>query len=164
MKSDVAIVIPAYNPGAELNKIIEELQNSKFSNIIVVNDGSNKSEEFRKLKNNVILIEQLINRGKGNSLKKGFTYCKNNMRKINTIITVDADGQHKIEDINKVYEYSKTEPDSLILGSRNLDDKCVPFKSKLKNKILNKYFNKKTGLNIRRFTNRIKSNTNKLYR
>lgn len=120
-KNDVAIIIPAYEPDINLINLINDLSKNKYSNIIVINDGSESNKVFDVIKNKIILLEHDKNYGKGKALKTGFEYCINNIYNIKDIIgviTVDADGQHKITDIEKVYNKFEQKKDSLILGSR----------------------------------------------
>lgn len=148
MKSEVVIVIPAYNPDNNLIKIVEDLKKNMFYNIIVVNDGSTTSQIFKEIKD-VIILNHTINRGKGEALKTAFNYIRNSNEKIIGVITVDADGQHCIDDINKVYREFEENQDSVILGSREFCDKEMPWKSKVGNKIINILFSKNTGRKLK---------------
>lgn len=149
MKNDIAIIIPAYNPDKQLIKIVKELKENNYAKIIVINDGSEESEIFNKIKNSVIIIQHQSNKGKGRALKKGMFYCKDNYPNISGIITVDADGQHQIDDINNVYQRFKKEKNSLILGSRDFVQKNIPFRSKIGNKIISNKIKKKTKVKIK---------------
>ena len=51
--------------------------------------------------------------------------------KISGAITVDDDGQHKINDINKLYP--NIDATNLILGTRNFKEKNISFKKKIGN-------------------------------
>lgn len=144
MKDDIAIVIPAYNPNKKLQKEVEELVSNKYTNIIIINDGSTQKEIFENIRNQGIIIEHEKNKGKGQALKTGFEYCINNFRNIIGIITVDADGQHTVEDVNKIYMTLKENEQDLILGSRNFKEKNVPYRSKLGNKIISNIVNQRT--------------------
>lgn len=148
MKDDVAIVIPAYNPGERLIDLIDKLEESKYTNIIVINDGSKSKEVFEKIKHRAIILEHSTNQGKGNALKTGFNYCTKNMSNSIGVITVDADGQHAIEDINAIYEKLKIKRDSILLGSRNFDEANIPYRSKFGNKIISKILETKTNMKI----------------
>lgn len=64
------------------------------------------------------------------------------------IVTVDSDGQHKVEDIKKVAKRLVESQNKLILGSRNFDLSNVPFKSKFGNKITRTIFKFLTGLKV----------------
>lgn len=147
MKDDVAIIIPAYNPNEKLKEIVEDLKRNKYTNIIVINDGSQNKEIFKKIEYQTIVLEQKQNYGKGRALKKGIKYVLQHIKGIKGILTIDADGQHKIEDINKVYQAFQQNENSLVLGTRNFNEKTVPFRSKLGNKIISyillKKYNKK---------------------
>lgn len=147
MKNDVSIVIPAYNPGQELGKVVYGLKKSGFSNIVIVDDGSTDAQPFEGL-NDVTILKNNINMGKGNALKKGFSYCKNKFKDIKGIITVDADGQHLVEDVEKVYKKFSYNYNSLILGSRNFNGKDVPLKSKIGNRIMQNKIKSKIGIDI----------------
>ncbi len=148
MKKDVAIVIPAYNPGKSLEKVTKQLLSTEFENIVVVNDGSKERRTFHSISNNIYLVSHNINCGKGIALKSGFECCQKNFQNIIGIITVDADGQHSIDDVEKMYKELKNNPTSLILGSRNFNQKNIPFKSKIGNTVISRIFENKTGLKL----------------
>ena len=124
------IVIPAYEPDISLLKLTEELILRKlFSKIIIVNDGSSGSDLiFDSLKkiNNVVVLRNDINLGKGASLKKAFRYIKS-LGSEYSVITADADGQHLIEDILRVKDALNPQ-NSAVIGVRSFQGK-VPFRS-----------------------------------
>lgn len=146
MKDDVVIIIPSYNPDSKLVEIVDELIKNNYSNIVLVNDGSYKNDIFNMLSNRVIVITHSTNLGKGSALKTGFTYCLDNFKNINGVITIDDDGQHKVNDINKVY-YNIIK-NGIVLGSRDFNQKGVPFKSKLGNLIMSRFISCAYRINI----------------
>lgn len=147
MKDDVLIIIPAFNPDDHLKIIVDRLIKKNFNKIIVVNDGSINEEPFKEIRNKVILLEHNENRGKGRALKTAFKYCLENNEEIKVVITVDADGQHDIEDVDKVYKKFKENKNKVVLGSRNFEN--APLCSKIGNNIINKKIHKKTKLNLK---------------
>lgn len=147
-KIDVAIIIPAFEPDANLIKLVDELEKRGYVNIIVINDGSSSTKIFEQIKDKVVLLEHVKNYGKGRTLKTGFEYCINQTNKIIGVITADADGQHKVEDIEKVYNTFMKNKESLILGSRNFVKKKIPLKSKMGNRIISYLMYKKTGVKL----------------
>ena len=149
MKDDVVIVIPAYNPSNILVEIINKLQEEKYTKIIVINDGSKDKQVFDKLKNKVIVLEHAVNQGKGCALKIGFSYCSNNLKDIIGVITVDADGQHEIDDINKLYSMFQKKTNCIILGSRNFKNRNIPLKSKFGNNVMSIIVKQKTKVKIK---------------
>lgn len=149
MKNDVSIIIPAYNPDEKLINLVKELKKNKYDKIIVVDDGSFDLGIFRNLKKSVVVLHHRHNKGKGRALKTGFEYCLEKFDDITGIITVDADGQHTIEDVNKVYREFQLNRKKVILGSRNLVLKEVPIKNKIGNKIINKMIGNKFKIKIK---------------
>lgn len=155
MKNEIVVLIPAYNPTDDLIPLVSELLQNNFT-IVVVNDGSAKRTKyiFDKLdKDRIIFLEHCENKGKGQALKTGFDYIKNNIE-CTGVVTADADGQHDLEDIKKVSNALKDTPNTLVLGSR-LDTKSMPFSSRTGNTITRfvfkfathtKVFDTQTGL------------------
>ena len=82
--------------------------------IICVDDGS--SDRTRNLleKLDVTLICHGKNLGKGEALKNGFKYCEPH----DTIVTIDADGEHRPEEIPKLLDPIINRKADMIIGSR----------------------------------------------
>ncbi|MBQ3222039.1 MAG: bifunctional glycosyltransferase family 2/GtrA family protein [Clostridia bacterium] len=127
------ILIPAYKPDEKLNKLIDDLKAAGFMNIIVVDDGG--GEPFRhffvkaKEQGATVLVHE-VNRGKGAALKTGLKHIAKVAPGCH-VVTADADGQHRPEDIAKLADAIPSNPDALILGSR--DKKLMPPRSKTGN-------------------------------
>ena len=131
-------LIPAYNPIETLPEYVQNLSAKKlFSRIIVVNDGSRAqfNEIFAALKNlpDVVLLKHAINRGKGAALKTGLNYIACELPDIRGVVTIDADGQHLIEDACKVGKALQNSPHDLVVGTRAFDKAKVPFRSRFGN-------------------------------
>jgi len=135
---DIAIIIPAYKPDAEImNNFIKEVK-KEFSKIVVINDGSGEEYEefFESLrKENVVVLDHSINLGKGRGIKTGFNYVIGKYKDVVGSVTADCDGQHDIKDIKACAEKLKEDPSKLVIGCRNFDESQVPFKSRYGNKI-----------------------------
>ncbi len=134
-----AILIPAYQPDFRLNKLIDELNLVSAADlIIVINDGSKATcDEFFDLasqQNHVVVLTHKVNQGKGRALKTAMEYCQT-QSDIDVFVTVDADGQHQTKDIVRVLEAAQQHPNALVLGSRSFNERQVPLKSMLGNKI-----------------------------
>ena len=127
---NIAILIPAYNEAKYIRKVIEDCRIYGLD-IIVVDDGStdNTADAIQPLINDnkprVILIEHTVNKGKGQALKTGFDFAVANNYK--GVITIDADGQHAVEEIaDFIKTVNQYEPD-IIVGSRFQNTKGMPF-------------------------------------
>lgn len=134
-KGKLVIVIPAYEPNKLMLDLLVKL-NEYFKDfkIVIVNDGSKTADETFKVAMqypNVTILNHLVNKGKGAALKTAFKYIKQ-LQGDHIIVTADADGQHKPEDIFKVASYYNQIKEGLVLGSRQFDGK-VPFRSRFGN-------------------------------
>lgn len=94
-----------------------------FHKIIVVDDGSEAKhkEVFAALGNisDVIVLSHAVNRGKGAALKTGLNYIACEFPESIGAVTIDADGQHALEDACSVAQGLKNSPQQLVIGVRN---------------------------------------------
>ena len=135
----IYIVIPVKNPDNELLKIVKFFQ--KRYKIIIINDGSTLNTNFFRYitRKNVEILKNNKNMGKGYSLKKGIKRVIK--RKIYGIIQADGDGQHSINDIQKVINAFKKDKSKIIIGQRELNFKNTPLRNYIGNKIASFIFN-----------------------
>lgn len=138
------IIIPSLNPNNKLLELVCELIDNGFKDIIVINDGSSSEYDniFEELPKSIKLIKNEINLGKGASIKKAISCIKNS----DAFITVDSDGQHLVKDVIKIKE--ELNNNDIVLGVRNFNNKNVPIKSKIGNKISSFVFKIKTGIKL----------------
>lgn len=141
-------LIPAYCPEDRMIWLIKELDTRGFA-VVVIDDGSGEEydELFTAARQYASVKRYTPNRGKGEALKCGMRYIKERYQAPYTVITADADGQHRVEDIVKVADAAAEHPDSLILGKRLLD-KSAPIKSRIGNGITRVLYRLTTGRRI----------------
>ena len=133
--SSVAL-IPAYKPTLALSRIVDSLLEHNII-VVVINDGSPKSFDhvFLALDERVDILKNAINLGKGAALKHGLNHIINTYTQCKAIITLDCDGQHKIEDCLALIEAFLTHKNiDLALGVRAFEGK-VPFRSNIGNRL-----------------------------
>ena len=149
MKYDRFALIPAYCPEECLIDIAAELRNRGFI-VIVVNDGSGSDYRhiFDSLAGIADVLVHIKNHGKGAALRTGLKYILENYQPPYAVVTLDADGQHSIDDAERVIKKACEQPDSLILGSRSFKGK-VPLRSILGNNITKMVFRIASGVNVR---------------
>ena len=149
MRPVIGIVIPALDPPETLLGLVDELRSRALGRIVVVNDGSANRSLFHALdgSHDVTMLHHEANRGKGEALKTGFRHLLTSETVAN-IITVDADGQHLAEDVARVRDAARSEPDALILGARGFEAD-VPFKSAVGNKATRAVLRLTTGLDLK---------------
>jgi glycosyltransferase involved in cell wall biosynthesis len=120
----IGIVMPAYNEDMVIGKVLDDLPVSVKASgrmfhikLIVVNDGSRDSTASEVLKRqNVILINHILNSGAGAATRTGLHYADD--LGCAYVLTMDSDGQHSPSDaIELIKEISKDKAD-FIIGSR----------------------------------------------
>ncbi len=128
--TSLTIVMPAYNEKANLvlvvPKLLEKCKKMGWK-LILVNDGSDDGtlEVMEKLAEDDVftIVSNKINRGYGAAIKTGIEICSTEY-----LITVDADGQHRIKDIEKLYNKMLETDADLIVGSRKGNENSGNFK------------------------------------
>lgn len=149
---NIFVVIPTLNPNIDLlDSFIQELK-KEFTNILVYNDGSREKYDdyFKKLSDDgVIVLKHCVNMGKGRAMKDAFNYLLNEYPDLDGVVTADSDGQHSVKDVKKCANLIKKNPESLILGCRDFDDKNVPKRSKLGNKITRCVLKSMVGVSLK---------------
>ncbi len=120
---EIYLLIPAFNPPATFVKLIQQIRCLSTVPIVVVDDGSSvkKQSIFDEIikTENLFVIKNLENRGKGYSLKRGIEYIHSISKKYPYIVTADSDNQHSANDIFKLMNLIKEEDDRFFLGVRS---------------------------------------------
>ena len=132
LQNDGVVLLPSYQPEETLINLSRGLSLEGFK-ILIVDDGSGPKYKdiFEACKQYATVIGYDKNQGKGYALKHGFKYCLENLSEYHYVITADGDGQHRIDDIVKVYQRCK-QYDVSVIGVRKFDVK-VPIKSRVGN-------------------------------
>ncbi len=146
------ILIPSLNPDNRLTALVDELIQSDFLDIIVVNDGSKEIclPIFELLEEKGCKVyTHAVNLGKGRALKTGMNAFLKLYPDRCGVITADADGQHSIFDIRHMAQALEKMPDALVLGVRDFENENVPFKSRAGNKITRNLFGYLSGLKLK---------------
>lgn len=120
----IIVGIPAYNEEKNIAKIILELK-KVVDDVIVCDDGSSDLTGPISEKMGSVVIQHEKNQGYGAAIVSIFSKA----REVNAdiLVTFDADGQHRIEDIKNVISPIKDNLVDIVIGSRFLDgDSTVP--------------------------------------
>lgn len=141
-ENEVCAVIPTYQNAKTLLQVVADVHRV-VDTVIVVDDGSNDGTAalLDKATGNERPEKVLThpkNCGKGAALKTGLTYAR--QQGFRYAVTVDADGQHRADDIPALLKAVEEEPDALAIGSRGLQHENMPAKSTFANRFSNFWF------------------------
>lgn len=141
-ENEVCAVIPTYQNAKTLLKVVADVHRV-VDTVFVVDDGSNDGTAalLDKATGNERPEKVLThpkNCGKGAALKTGLTYAR--QQGFRNAVTVDADGQHRADDIPALLKAVEEEPDALAIGSRGLQHENMPAKSTFANRFSNFWF------------------------
>ena len=133
------IGIPAFNEEKNIASIIMKLK-KVTDHIIVCNDGSTDMTEEISKKLDVVVITHSRNMGYGSAIRSIFLKAKELQADI--LVTFDADGQHRVEDIQSVTQPIIDNKADIVIGSRFLENKSdIPEYRKFGIKVITKITN-----------------------
>jgi hypothetical protein len=115
----IAVLIPAYNEADNLRELLPKIPRKIVEyhvGILVVDDGSEDDTFDVAFKAGVPVVKNVINRGGGAALRLGYDILLKEGVKI--CVTMDADCQHKPEDIEKLVIPIIEDRYDFIIGSR----------------------------------------------
>lgn len=125
----VWIVVAAFNEGERVGSVVKGLVSCGYRNVVVVDDCSSDSTFAVAAKAGATVLRHAINRGQGASLRTGIEYALE--QGADVVVTFDADGQHRVEDLPAILEPVMSGRVDVSLGSRFLADTRMPFLRKV---------------------------------
>ena len=134
----VAAVIPAYNEEKHIGDVARRTR-AQLDHVLVVDDGStDKTAEHARAAGAEVIVHPQ-NRGKGESIKTGLRHWLD--RQFDFVIILDADGQHRPEEIDRFVEAALAGDARIFLGNRMNDISSMP----LVRRIVNGWMSKRIG-------------------
>lgn len=112
------VVIPAHNEADRIHSVLSELKASGVKHIVVVDDGSGDATSAMAIRENVWVLQHIVNRGQGAALQTGIDFALSRGAKV--IVTFDADGQHQASDVPTLLAPIDRGEAQVVLGSRFL--------------------------------------------
>ncbi len=112
------VLIPIYNHGATIQEVVGKLSDHELP-CLIVDDGSNR--RTKGVLNDLVdrydwvhLVQHSRNTGKGSAVRTGLEWGRE--RSYTHALQLDADGQHRVEDLPRLLEVSRQHPGALVLG------------------------------------------------
>ncbi len=117
----LAVVIPAYNEAPTVATVIREIPAEAaglVTEAIVVVDGARDTTAQVAASVGALVCDVPVNRGQGAALKLGYWLAR--ARGAQVIVTIDADGQYRADEIGRVVEPILSGRADFVSGSRRL--------------------------------------------
>jgi len=117
----VLVCVPAFNESASINDVLTTILAVLPPNfdLLIVDDGSEDMTGDICRMRGVKVISHIFNMGYGAALKTGYQYANENGYDI--VIQLDADGQHDVLNIARLYErLCEDDTPDIVIGSRFL--------------------------------------------
>lgn len=133
------VIIPSYNEAPMIEKVLKSLP--RFLNgvgkiiPVVIDDGSTDGTYVIVKKNRVRILRHVVNRGLGGAIGTGFAHAER--QKVNLLVTMDADGQHKASDMARIIKPILTKEADVVIGSRQLGRNAMPMIRRVINTLSN---------------------------
>jgi len=139
-------IIPCYNVGDLCVPVIE--QTREFVDcILAVDDGSTDNTPRHLSSTGVAILTHKQNAGKGAALLTAFNHIlqSSEYEQYDLLLTIDGDGQHDPKEIRQLLAAYSAAPDSVIVGTREVDRPDIMFRRRLGNRISRYFISKACG-------------------
>ena len=134
MSPAVAIVIPAFQEASTIEDILARCRvTCPDACVIVVDDGSTDDTATRAAGAGAVVLRQPGNGGKGRSLVRGLDHAL--ALEATRVVTLDADGQHRPEDLPRLLACADAAPDRIVIGSRRAGRAAAPRGRRISNQV-----------------------------
>lgn len=114
------IVIPAFNEGRTVGEVVRSAL-QVADRVLVVDDGSTDRTSEAALASGALVVRHAVNRGLGGALGTGIAGALR--LGAEAIATMDADGQHRAEDVKRAFDRLAEGDVDFVIGSRMIERK-----------------------------------------
>lgn len=116
----VLIVVPCYNEEKNIERTIEGIIEKGYD-YVIIDDGSKDASLEIARKNDYHVIHLSNNLGIGGAMQTGYRYAARNGYDV--AVQIDGDGQHNVEEVDKLIQPIRDGACSMVIGSRFIDNK-----------------------------------------
>jgi glycosyltransferase involved in cell wall biosynthesis len=127
----LTVVIPVYNEAENLPVFAPhavEFCRAHGWELVFINDGS--LDDTKKIINEFVsgsdvrIVHHKVNRGYGGALKTGIRNTTTQY-----LVTIDGDGQHDLEDVEKVFQFALDQDADMVVGRRDSNARSSAYRA-----------------------------------
>ncbi len=127
-QKDLLIIIPAYNEAKNIRAVLDQLEApeiAEVADVLIMNDASSDGTNWIGKKRSHTVVTHVFNLGYGSGLQLGYKYAVR--RNYKYVIQMDADGQHDVCNVMRLYDRLRKADEKgrypdIVLGSRFLSE------------------------------------------
>ena len=120
------VAVPVYNEAGNLARVIAALlERIPLGNLLFIDDGSSDGSHLLLERAGCRYLRHPINLGYEESLRTGMKHALS--QGFDYVVFFDGDGQHRVEDLQKIIRSYEADPYDLIVGTRYREAEHVPF-------------------------------------
>jgi glycosyltransferase involved in cell wall biosynthesis len=123
MAQNLSVLIPSYNEARTIGDLVRRLRERDLT-VYVVDDGSSDDTASIAEREGAVVVRHKVNKGKGASMREGFRHIIK--KGFDSVIVMDGDGQHQVEDIGNFLEKMETTKADIVVGNRMSDTSSMP--------------------------------------
>ncbi|HHH13221.1 MAG TPA: glycosyltransferase family 2 protein [Thiolapillus brandeum] len=154
----VSIILPAYNEGGVIGSVVSRLaRDFPDAELLVVDDCSTDSTAREAAEAGARVISHKYNMGNGAAIKTGVRHARGE-----TLVFMDADGQHSAEDVQKLLD-KLDEGYDMVVGARDIGGQAGK-RRLLGNLLLNKLASFLTARKIEDLTSGFRATRAEIFR
>jgi hypothetical protein len=116
---EILIVVPAYDEEGGIQGVLRRVPDEVLGHevkTVVVDDGSNDASAAIARAEGVPVVTHVVNRGQGDALRTGFAIAQTERSQV--VVNLDADGQYKPEELDRLVKPIIEGKADFVLGSR----------------------------------------------
>jgi hypothetical protein len=116
---EVLIVVPAYDEEGGIREVLRRIPDEVLGHevkTVVVDDGSTDATASIARAEGVPVVTHVVNRGQGDALRTGFAIAQAERSQV--VVNLDADGQYKPEELDRLLKPILEGKADFVLGSR----------------------------------------------
>jgi hypothetical protein len=118
-RHEILIIVPAYDEEGGIREVLRKVPKEILGyevKIVVVDDGSTDATAAIVRKEGFPVVTHVVNRGQGDALRTGFQIAR--VERADIVINLDADGQYKPDEIERLVKPIIEDRADFVLGSR----------------------------------------------